>query len=100
MGGGDGDGDFARALVDLGLAEAGLPFPLLSVPLFGTMSECEGPSGLALALSSISGAMGETCWDSVGGRARGDPGVRRAETDFCSSISTSESMMRCYYKAE
>lgn len=56
-----------------------------------------GSAGLEIALaalSSISGEMGETCRESVGGRARGEPGVRRAETDCCSSMSTSVSIAR------
>ena len=54
-----------------------------------------GSAGLEIALaalSSISGKIGETCRESVGGRARGEPGVRRAETDCCLSMSTSVSI--------
>lgn len=90
-GGGDGDGDRARALADLGFPEANcLPLPLTSAFTFGATSGGGGSSGPALVLSSMSGAMGDGCCESGGS----DGEVTRAGSDFCSSISTSESMFR------
>jgi hypothetical protein len=62
---------------------------LTSALIFGATSDGDGSSGLALALSSMPGTMGETCWESGGG---GGTEVTRGGGDFRSSISTSESM--------
>ena len=92
-GGGDGDGDRARALVDFGFPEAGLAFPLDAVLTFGATSECGGSSWPALAVSSMSGTMGEGCWESGGGRGAEVTGADGGDfRSSISSISTSESI--------
>ena len=52
------------------------------------------PSGLALAMSSTSGAIG-VLLRAREGRARDEYEVRRAGTDFCLSIPMSKSMIWC-----
>ena len=68
------------------------------------MSGGGAASGLAFALSSLSGAMGETCCESVGGRARGEPGVKEGRDrllfeHLCVGVHDVV-LMRCYCKTE
>ena len=90
---------FSRFGLRSGTGGGGLAFPFAVAVRDAALRRVGsgGSVGLEIALaalSSISGKMGETCRESVGGRVRGKPGVRRAKMDCCLSMSTSMSIAR------